>query len=240
MRIAVITPSHTGYVSAAHADAKARTFAALGSKHEIVPFGANGVSSVTQVRNALTAAAMAWGADALFFIDDDVSWKPEQFFKILHSKRDIAAGMYPMKPNSPEQLDKVRPAMAIFTDRGPLLRKEDDGMVEIDACGAGFMRVNRSVFERLKAVVPHMKMHGYSQEPSIAAEHYGYFQEQYQPGTTGVGEDVFFCRTARSVGINTYCDFSCAVGHNLGPLEFIGRVPDELFEGHTAPIFSYN
>ena len=88
-------------------------------------------------RNSLIQ--MFWG-DWIFFIDDDMTFWPEDIEKIISHDLDVVCGLY-FRGQSPHE---------------PLIYRDNQyanylsgALIEIDACAMGFTKIKRSVIESI-------------------------------------------------------------------------------------------
>lgn len=101
-------------------------------------------------RNTLVAMFMKdKDATDLLFIDADVGFDASVIPKLLSRPEEIVAGIYPLKR------DKVGwPVHMKTLDNIPLGR---DGLIEADLLPTGFMRIKRTVFEKMMVAYPHLQ-----------------------------------------------------------------------------------
>ncbi len=85
----------------------------------------------------------------LFFIDSDVGFDASAVLKILERSEELVAGIYPLKQDGTDF-----PVRIMQRDGHPLGR---DGLIEAELLPTGFMRVKRSVFEKLAAAYPELR-----------------------------------------------------------------------------------
>ena len=100
---------------------------------------------VDDARNFLVRNFLESDCTDLVFLDADVAWPPEALVELLRYDRDVVAGLYPLKSrteNFPVRLlpDKVW--------------AEVDGLLEVESVPTGFLRIRRSVLERMAGVAP--------------------------------------------------------------------------------------
>lgn len=200
--------------------------------------------------------------DFLFFLDDDMGFPTEQFRsktiidfegkklglptmlemmkRILDHNLNICGGLYCQRgaPYLPQAFKLT------FPDRpeGPwtnILNPPDEGVLEVDAIGTGFLCIKREVFDAfaldhenrtaVKSQYDELVKNNPSAIESLPIEVKQYleichpqisppfwFAEIWDPTreTWGnVGEDIYFCREAKRLGFKIYCDFSVQVGH---------------------------
>jgi hypothetical protein len=100
-------------------------------------------------RNTLVAMFMDSDGTDLFFIDSDVGFDASGIVRILERPEEIVAGIYPLKR------DAVGYPVEVKTIDGiPIGR---DGLIEANFLPTGFMRIKRSVFEKLIEAHPELE-----------------------------------------------------------------------------------
>jgi len=150
---------------------------------------------ITTARNTLVAMFMATDATDLFFIDADVGFDAMGVVEILHRREEIVAGIYPLKREMHGYPVEVK------TDDGiPIGR---DGLIEANLLPAGFMRIKRSVFERMIESYPELKYEDSVVEVagSELLQGYDFFGMGVDPKSRRwTTEDYSFCQRWRDIG----------------------------------------
>lgn len=152
-------------------------------------------------RNTLVAMFLADpDATDLFFIDYDVKFNAEAVIQLLRRPEEIVAGAYRVKVD-----DRTTWAVEIQTENGvPRGKVEgDDVLVRADFLATGFMRIKRSVFEKLQVAYPDLKY----RENVIKTENRK-IEEAFDYFAMGVDqvrgryttEDFAFCQRWRDIG----------------------------------------
>ena len=98
-------------------------------------------SLVQRARNDLVRLALDGGYDTLFFIDSDVEWEPEWFFRLLERPEPIVGGALVKK------FDKEGYTVKILNKT--LKYSEDKKLLEVDGVGTGFLKVDKFALEEL-------------------------------------------------------------------------------------------
>jgi hypothetical protein len=138
--------------------------------------------------------------DAMMWIDSDIVFKPEDFFKILESPHDVTAGLYMMEDLTHfaavkdwKEDDFVKSGTFRF------MRPEDivgsSQYVKVAYAGMGWMLIRKGVVEDLK---------------------YPWFWSDLQKIGDLVdmsSEDVAFCRSLEAAGHPVHIDTQLRVGH---------------------------
>lgn len=136
----------------------------------------------------------------LVFIDADTMWEPKEFLKLIrHKSTDIIAGAYPYKSDSGKF-----PVGKILG--GVEYKDGKDALLSVSFAPTGFMRIPRSVFEKLAPA------NAGKLNPSRR-----FFARQYTDNTYD-GGDVTFCRKWIAAGGTVYIDPAmtlCHIGENI-------------------------
>ena len=141
--------------------------------------------------------------DYMMWIDSDIIFKPEHFFKLLQHDKDIVSGLYMMTDlkhyATVENWDEE-----YFKKHGnfPFIERTDwigrKGLVSVDYTGFGWMLVRQGVFESIQ---------------------YPWFRPEWKefPFETPVreftSEDVSWCHLAKKQGWTINVDPEIVVGH---------------------------
>ena len=138
--------------------------------------------------------------DAMMWIDSDIVFKPEDFFRILESPHDVTAGYYMM-----EDMQNVAAVQdwneEYFAKTGSFKFLKPDDLVaapeymEVAYAGMGWMLIKKGVVESIK---------------------YPWFWSDLQrigDLTDMNSEDVSFCKALKEAGHPVYLDTKLRVGH---------------------------
>jgi glycosyltransferase involved in cell wall biosynthesis len=218
MRILLATPSYDGKLEAKYVDSLIRTMStALSKKIEILPLFICGDSLIVKARNDIfhTAYNHLQNLDALFFIDADVGWEPEWFFKIAESQHDLIGGLYRKKIET-EELYAFK---ALETNKAGdpdsyLLRSDDKGIIEVRGLGCGFMKMSKKCVKEI-----------WDNEKSFYTGDKGKIKNVFEcvinQDNHFVSEDITICEKWRALGNKVYADVSFTCTHT-GPKMFTG------------------
>lgn len=178
-----------------------------------------GHANTPRARNICVAKALGTYPEAtdLVFIDSDIGWQPEQFFRLfppLDPEPQIVAGI-PRKRTAPDE----RVFAGYFLDP----EKQSCGLFPGRAATA-FIRIQRSVFDALRPISK--PFYHESCDDGTSLEHLraffdyrvvkneGLSQSRGEPTYTYEGEDYLFCRKALQKGITTWLDPSIELSHS--------------------------
>ncbi len=191
---------------------------------------------ISRSRNTLVGHFMRTrAATHLLFIDADIVFTPAQVARLLGARKDIAAGMYPLKaltwdPSARARLDAGEAAETAALRyvgepcQGPALQREN-GFVTAEYAGTGFMLIQRHVIERLIAAYPETRYaaaHVLRMQDSPDGPNYALFDGMIDPETEiYLSEDYTFCRRWRQLGGSLWLDTQSRLTH-AGAYDFHG------------------
>lgn len=215
MKIAILVPCYSGNVNFHHMLSMVATIKAM-KRAEAIILSNLGSSLLHMARNVLVAQAMAQGADKLVFIDDDISWTPNGFEKLVLAPAKICGGVYQKKMHSMNGQPQMAVSM-LPEDQ----RTNQNGLLEVDGAATGFLRIDREVIEGMKPYC--MKVEDQMLTPEEAKHMHKFFDFGHliKDNKTYVhGEDYYFCGKAREAGFRTYVDPSIKLGHHSGGMRW--------------------
>lgn len=171
-----------------------------------------GSSLVHVARSQIAQAFLQSERNRLFWVDSDISWKAEDFFKliVLSTVMDCVGAIYPAK------LDPIK----FFLSPDPFkpLVIDEWGCLPIGGMGLGFTIVTRKVIEHLALTVPIVMDKG-SPRPRL-------FRCDVIDGEDG-GEDIAFFEDIRALGYQVNLEPSIELGH-VGAKEYRASILDHL------------
>jgi len=128
------------------------------------------------------------------WIDSDISWRPDQFMRLIKSPYEVVTGAYAVVDGS----------TSILTSQGFMTRqsvKQEAAPFRVDACGFGFVSMKQGVFERM----PRAWFCLAHQQVGVLNGH---------PVIDSAGEDISWCSKARGLGIEIWFDPTILVTHH--------------------------
>lgn len=141
-------------------------------------------------RNMIVEQSITHNCTHILFIDDDMAYRPDSLSQLLEHDKDIVSGLYFGRayPHQPFIFD-------YFNENGQAhflpLNGNKNRLIPIVAAGLGFCLVKTSVFEKLEK--PWFRL------GEIEADRWC--------------DDTGFFRRVSKLGIKSYCDTECRVGH---------------------------
>ena len=141
-RVLIGTPSYDGRIDVWFANSLVATVKEAEKKGIHVHAIYTSYDSLVQrARNDLVRLALDGGYDTLFFIDSDVEWEPEWFFRLLERPEPIVGGALVKK------FDEEGYTVKILNKT--LKYSEDKKLLEVDGVGTGFLKVDKFALEEL-------------------------------------------------------------------------------------------
>lgn len=148
-----------------------------------------------------TAPCRGIGYDTIVWIDSDISWTPDTFFRLVDSKYEVTTGAYLLTDGS----------TTVHGFNGSLHRdavKQMAEPIQIQSCGFGFIAMKRGVFERM-------------QRPWFNHEFQKVGEKDGKDIIDCLGEDISWCVKAYRAGIQIWFDPKVLVTHHKTvPLSF--------------------
>lgn len=160
---------------------------AKGVKHYL--YFLNG-TVISDSRMQLVSDSIKNGTEYILWLDSDMVFPSDIFFRLYKHKKDIVAATYSTRVNPPKSVS--------FIDEFDLDKRleKTSGLHSVFAVGMGCMLVRTEVFKNL---------------PKPWFSH-----EWDNDADAFVGEDIFFCKLAYNNGYEIFvdCDLSNEVGHH--------------------------
>jgi hypothetical protein len=144
--------------------------------------------------------------DYMMWIDSDIAFNVESFFKLLEMDKDIASGWY-AQPSSASSGGFYTPVVEKMDDNffkkhgsyqfltiEDIAKKKD--IIKVDYIGLGWVLIKKGVFEKLEYpwFAPRVHQFGNGMEEMCS-------------------EDVAFCHDVKAAGFDIWLDPTCRVGH---------------------------
>lgn len=138
--VMIAAPSYDGTITVWHASSLSET-CKLGLTRNINVFCIymSYDALVQRARNDIVQLALETGVDDLVFIDTDVDWHPEDFFRLLEHDVDIVGGVYPKKGDQEQYPVKMLNQYIV----------NELGLVEVTGLPTGFMRIKKSALQKI-------------------------------------------------------------------------------------------
>jgi len=165
---------------------------------------------IHQARNYLTSVFLTTQYQYMLFIDSDVEFEPEAVVRMMVAKKNIVCTPYRVKSR---EIDKEIYTVEFKNPKNILVLA--GGLVEIEAGPTGLMLIDRKVFEKIIKNHPDLKIKNKA-TPNADKSHefyYNFFDFGFIDGYS-MGEDVSFCKLARSNDFKIYANIESSTGHH--------------------------
>lgn len=178
-------------------------------------YWAVGNSNLARARNEIVAAFLASDCTDLLFVDDDMGWKAGDVVRLLASRQDYIGGVGRKK--DPKSDDRVNESWCMRMLDASFVEQDEMGAVEVRGIGTGFVKISRTVFERVIAAHPELKRPGLASMPEpVREKFYRFFHFQDE-----LSEDLAFCELWRALGGKVWAAPEIELVH-VGDHEFTG------------------
>lgn len=220
MKVLLATPAYGGQVTEAYFQSVLSLLhAAYARGVQVDVMTLANESLITRARNEVVATFLGGDWTHLFFVDADISFTPEHFFRLLDSGKPLTATPYAMKGLNWSRMaettggaDELRAASVFSVVNAPSPQRIEDGfLLSLDA-GTGFMCIERSVLERLVENHPETS---YTSDSARGGngQRWALFDCGIVDGRY-LSEDYMFCRRWQTLGGELWVDVhSPNLGH---------------------------
>jgi glycosyltransferase involved in cell wall biosynthesis len=209
-KVLIGTPAHDGRVDVWFANSLVNTIKLAAKKDvEINPVYMSYDSLVQRARNDLVRLALEENYDDLIFIDSDEEWDPEWIFKLLAYKEEVIG--LPVVKKSDQMMFNIK---ALPTG----LKTQQNGLMEVEAVGTGFMKISRAALKKVWDVSDKYQNEGRTCRMV--------FDVKVVNGEL-VSEDNVFCQKWRSLGGRVFIEPSMTCNH-IGVKKYQGNFLEYL------------
>lgn len=172
---------------------------------EITPIWVSFDALIQRARNDTIDIALSGGYDDLIWIDSDIEWQPEWFYKLLNYPHDVVGGTYPKKADREE-----------YVVRQIVKRPPDPatGLMEVDGLGTGFVKMSSRSLQYLWDNCPVYI------DPKDNRERRMICNVVIENGDM-VSEDIHMFNLLQQGGFKIYMDVNMTCNHT-GPKKFTG------------------
>jgi hypothetical protein len=202
-------------------------------------------SLITRARNELVKNFLMSDCTHLLFIDADITFSPDDVFRLINHDKDVVVGAYPLKglrwSNLEElkdctNIEEVKRKVTEYVINFQFASEEDamagrlpvvEGLIEVKDAGTGFMCIKRNVFEKMIEEIPNLE---YKKEVRFLMNEkddgvrWAFFDcEIDKADGRYLSEDYLFCRRWQSLGGKIWLDPQITLSHT----------GTYTFQGHT-------
>lgn len=187
-----------------------------------------GGALISYARNECVRKFLESECTKMLFIDADIGFGPEDVWRLLRKDVEFA-----MAPYITKSLNDIKDSRFILSFGEEDLQVSDDGFVEVTSGPAGFMMLDRSVFDKMKKAYPECKtkMVALQNGKVMTTDDYTtFFDCIVDPEMGSLGEDISFCRRWWEIGGKIYCDTKASLTH-YGVHNFQGQLAKSIESG---------
>jgi glycosyltransferase involved in cell wall biosynthesis len=162
-----------------------------------------GDSLIPNARNVLFAAFRATDCTDLVFLDADIGFDNDGFFRLLSHPVDIVGGAYRFKK------DKEDYPVDWLPDDGNGLWSDENGLISVGGMPTGFLRITRDAADKLAAAYDDRQYRSHL-APELSV--HCLFDLVLENGVYH-GEDYAFCKKWRDIGGKVFLDPMIKLDH---------------------------
>lgn len=220
-KLAIATPFYEsrGWAPYIHSIAASLSYLARQTSIDFDFWEISGDAYIWRARNGLAHRLLESDFSHLMFIDSDMGWDIEAFQRVVAADVDIVGAAYPVKNNWEHY------GIRIQSDKmGYPLVDEKWGTVRATDVPTGFMKISRTVFDRIRANEPDNWY--WTPSGDGAARIHNYFGHLLEDHVI-YGEDISFCRRATRAGCELHVETRASMLH-MGVKAWTGNYHDFL------------
>lgn len=148
---------------------------------------------IQQARNNHAQAFLDSDCDSMIFVDSDLWFSEKAMYLLVASGRDVVGGTYPKKRGKLNDYP-----VSINTGENGVAVPDKQGLISAKMLPTGLLLIKRGVFEKIKIAHPEF-------EDSEGFWHFFQTGLQFERKRF-MGEDPFFCRVCRDIGIEMWLE----------------------------------
>lgn len=141
-KVMIGTPCYDGRLDVWYTHSLVQTIKlSLEKNVEITPIWVSFDALIQRARNDTIHLFLEGDYDDLIWIDSDIEWRPENFYKLLEYSEDVVGGTYRKKGDKEEY---------VFRQKEPLGAIDPKtGLLEVSGLGTGFVKMSRKACQYL-------------------------------------------------------------------------------------------
>jgi hypothetical protein len=215
MKVVICTPTivkpHPAYLAALEASIPALD--ASGHDHSLV--AETGNPYISAARAKMLRKALDAQADAVIFIDHDVSWRPQDLISLIETPGEVVAGLYRFKS------DEISFMGTIYTDPAGFPAAREDACIRAKLVPAGFLKITTDAVERFMTAYPDL-CYGPKYSPSVDLFNHGARDGLWW------GEDYAFSKRFGEAGGELWVQPDLNLTHHSADAEYPGNFHEFL------------
>ena len=231
-KLMIATPCYMSQVFSPYTESLLQAIRMLESvKRDYQTLFLNGDSYIDRAKNSIVAAFLESNCTDLLMIDSDMQWSPEAVARMISNQQEIIGGFFPMKNAWSQFCGHLQPDENGNTPDLSKAVEMFDGSCLFPAhlIPGGFLRFKRAALERFADAYPGLVYQDPCADPGKPDRIYTSFFECVVFDHLRHGEDATFCRRAREMGMELWCDPNITFGH-YGIKGFHGNFHETLLK----------
>jgi hypothetical protein len=172
----------------------------------------SGLPYISAARAMLLRRALNKDATVIFFVDQDISWKPGEATRLINTEGGLVAGTYRYKHDEEHYMGGLAE-----TEEG-IAGYREDGCLDALVMPAGFMKVTRAAVNAMIKAHPELTC-GEASTPMFDMFSHGIMEGEWR------GEDAAACLRWIRMGEKVWC---------LPDLEITHHAKDRTYPGNLA------
>ncbi len=203
----------------------------------------SGDALITRARQNVAAHFLESSGTHLLFVDADISFDPEQVFRLLDFNADLVAGVYPTKRIDWMKVGLMAKAgMAnlesaslsyVLEFEDPAKIESKNGFAKVRYAGTGFMMVKRATLIKMVESYPDLRYtrEHQAEDPLRGSKWRSGLFNCIVDRETGIylSEDYSFCRRWTDLGGELWIDLQSRLSHT-GTMTFYGNATTQFAE----------
>jgi hypothetical protein len=219
-KVMIGSPCYSGQIDVWYVNSLANTIKLSYERGvEVTPIWISFDALIQRARNDTLQLALEGDYDDLIWIDTDIEWQPEWFFKLLDYPVDVVGGTYRKKGDREEYVVKA-----------PGKPDPETGLVEVQGLGTGFLRMSKTAIQHLWDVSESYIDKKDNKERRMA------FDVSLVNGDL-VSEDIHALKTLVDGGFKVWLDPTMTCNHT-GPYKFMGDYANWISRGAPPNVFT--
>jgi glycosyltransferase involved in cell wall biosynthesis len=174
-----------------------------------------GCPYISHARATMLRKALDANADAIVFLDHDMSFEPDALVRLIETKGDVVSGAYRFKTDE----EKYMGALRLGPDKKPIIR--EDGCIRADWIPAGFLKITANAVHSYMLAYPEL-MYGPKFRPSIDLFNHGAHEGVWW------GEDYAFSRRWNACGGEIWVIPDLNLTHHSADKDYLGNFHEFL------------
>jgi len=222
-KVLVGTPCYDGSIDVWYAHSLMQTIKMSAELNiEIIPIWLSYDALVQRARNDIIALVREMDCDDIVFIDADIEWLPEHFYRLLNYPVDIVGGTYPKKGEVEMYVGKI---LNPYAAKDPVT-----GLLSVDGLGTGFLRISRKAVDAIWDASP-------TYEEKDQGKLRKWIFNVVVENNDIISEDIWLCKRFIEMGYKIWLDTTITCNH-VGFKKYTGNFDNwlnKIREGQPQP-----